>query len=191
MLARKQMVQTFKEAQGIGPYDEVPVLPAGIDPQLHLSRNDHAQPFYLVCEKDTVLVTMSGRGLVRMKDSPVSVYKLKPGDFIYIPGGTPHQIVPDGETVTYRYKAEISGREATAWYCDDCGTRLAHMAWETSIELPQEGYLRMCQQFNANEALRTCSKCGRVHPTIDLAPYRWADIARALRSAPGPTPAAA
>src|SRR4051812_24014843 len=107
-MARKRMLNTFKEAEAAGPYDEYPVLPADIDPQLHLSRNDRPQPFFLVCEKDTVLVQMAGRARVELRESSVLWWDVVPGDFLYIPGGTPHRILPDGVTVHYRYKAQAS-----------------------------------------------------------------------------------
>ena len=54
-MVRKRAFNIFQQAREAGPYDEYPVLPAEIDPQLHLSRNDRPQPFFLICERDTVL----------------------------------------------------------------------------------------------------------------------------------------
>ena len=36
--------------------------------------------------------------------------------------------------------------------------------------------------FNADDALRTCSGCGAVHPVIDLAPYGWEQVAAEVRA---------
>jgi len=36
---RRRMLHAFKAAQEIGNYEEVPVLPAKVDPQLFMSRN--------------------------------------------------------------------------------------------------------------------------------------------------------
>src|SRR5881397_2043913 len=44
---RRRMLHTFKAAQEVGNYEDVPVLPADVDPQLYMSRNAVAQPFYL------------------------------------------------------------------------------------------------------------------------------------------------
>src|SRR5262252_2071864 len=61
---RSRALSIFQEAKAAGPYDEYPVLPPDIDPQLHLSRNDRPQPFFLICEHDCVLTQMSGRATV-------------------------------------------------------------------------------------------------------------------------------
>jgi 3-hydroxyanthranilate 3,4-dioxygenase len=175
------MLNTFKQAVDAGPYDEYPVLPPGVDPQLFLSRNDRPQPFYLVCEKDTMLIQMSGTGVVEFRDSSVNFFKTAPGDHIYVPAGTPHRITPNGVAIQYRYKAEQSGLEAVAWYCLHCGAALHRETWDTGDVLPQEGYLRATTAFNTDSAKRTCAACGHVHPTIDLDAFRWATIARELR----------
>jgi len=180
-MARKRMLQTFREAEQRGPYDEYPVLPQDVDPQLHLSRNDRPQPFHLVCEKDTVLVQMSGRGRVEFRDSSVRWFTATPGDFIYVPGGTPHRFLPDGVAAQYRYKAAVAGREEVRWYCEACDGLLASDSWDTAVELPQEGYLRATRAFNADAAVRTCADCGAEHPMVDLTPYRWGEIAAEIR----------
>ncbi len=182
MIHQKRMFHTFKEARAARPFDEYPMLPPGIDPQLHLSKGDVDQPFWLVCEKDCIVVQMSGRATLHMKHSPVLFYKTKPGDFTYVPGGVPHRLEPDGECVTYRYKAEHAGREAVEWYCESCGERLGQIAWDTAGELPQEGYARACKAYNDDIDMRTCKSCGHVAPPIDLSPFRWDEIAKALRA---------
>lgn len=180
-MARKQRFAAFDEAKKRGPYDEYPMLPAGIDPQICLSRNDRPQPFYLICEHDTVLVNMSGEGRVEFPDGPVRYQTVEPGDFVYVPSGTPHRIVPDGECVQMRYKAEVPGLEAVAWYCEGCGSEISRDVWDTSVEIPQEGYLRACREFNEDAARRTCPSCNREHPTVDLAPYGWEAVAVEVR----------
>jgi len=156
------------------------MLPTGIDPQLHLSRNDIKQPFWLICEHDNVLITIAGSGKVEFVEGPVRYHTLGPGDFVYVPSGTPHRIVPSAPCVHLRYKAEHAGLEGVAWYCEKCGAELHREVWDTADELPQEGYARATRAFNANAGQRTC-KCGAVHPQIDVAPYRWADVAAEIR----------
>lgn len=180
-MARKQRFATFDEAAKRGPYDEYPMLPAGIDPQIHLSRNDRPQPFFLICQHDTVLVNMSGEGKVEFPDGPVRYHPLVPGDFVYVPSGTPHRIIPDGECVQLRYKPEHPGLEAVAWYCDGCGAELAREVWDTALEVSQEGYLRACRDFNATADRRKCAECGHTHDEIDLAPYRWEAVAAEVK----------
>ena len=84
-MARKQRFAAFDEAKNRGPYDEYPMLPAGIDPQICLSRNDRPQPFFLICEHDTVLVNMSGTGKGEFPDGPGRYHPGEPGDFVYVP----------------------------------------------------------------------------------------------------------
>jgi len=79
------MLNGFKAAAEVGPYDEFPVLVAGLDPQVYLSRNDRPQPFYLVCEKDSLLVQMAGTGRLLLKYGPVLWESMRPGDFVYVP----------------------------------------------------------------------------------------------------------
>ncbi len=181
-MERKRMLNVFKQAQEADAYDEYPVLPASIDPQLHLSRNARPQPFYLICEQDTVLSQMSGQASVEFKAASVLSYILEPGDFVYVPAGTPHRIIPQTESVQLRYKAKQSGLEGIAWYCSGCGAEVWREEWDTAEELPQEGYWRACQLFNANDTKRECGQCGAEHPPVDLTGIRWPEIAAALRS---------
>jgi 3-hydroxyanthranilate 3,4-dioxygenase len=176
------MLDTFQAAQTSGPYDEYPVLPAEVDPQLTLSRNDRPQPFYLTCAKDCVLAQMSGSGRLLMRDSAVRYFDLIPGDYVYVPAGTPHRMMPSETSIQYRFKAANSGLEAVSFYCEACNQELHTVTWDTEQQSPQAGYLRATSNFNASPEQRTCSKCGAVHPAIDLAGFRWAEIATELTS---------
>ena len=181
-MARKQRFAAFDEAAKRGPYDEYPMLPAGIDPQIHLSRNDRPQPFFLICEHDTVLINMSGQGRVEFPDGPVRYHPVVPGDFVYVPSGTPHRIIPDGECVQLRYKADHPGLEAVAWFCEECDAEVAREVFDTAQEISQDGYLRACRAFNAAAERRKCAACGHTHDEIDLAPYRWEAVAAEVRA---------
>ena len=138
---RKRMLNGFKAAAEVGPYDEFPVLVGGIDPQVYLSRNDRPQPFYLICEKDSLLAQMAGTGRLLMKYSPVLWEPMQPGDFVYIPAGTPHRYVPTTESLQTRYKADPAGLEGVAWFCDGCGTEIAREEWDTRGALASGGLL--------------------------------------------------
>lgn len=173
---------TFEAAAQAGPYDERPMFPPGVDPQLCLSRNDRPQPFFLLCEQDTVLVDVAGTGRVEFPAGPVRYHTLQPGDFVYVPGGTPHRLVPETESVIFRFKAEHPGLEGVAWYCASCGTEVHRVEWDTAVELPQEGYLRACHAFNGDAALRACPGCGAAHPEVDLAGLRWGALAAEIRA---------
>jgi hypothetical protein len=179
---RKRMIDTFKDAETLGPYDEYPVLVPNVDPQLHLSRNDRPQPFFLICGKDTLLVQMSGTGTLSMKHPDVVNFRLIPGDFVYVPAGTPHRLIPDGVSINQRYKAEQAGLEGVAWYCPQCGVELHREVWDTAVELPQEAYARCTARFNAEAQLRKCLSCGGEHPLLDLTQFRWTSVAKELRA---------
>jgi 3-hydroxyanthranilate 3,4-dioxygenase len=183
------MLNAFKAATELGSYDEFPVLVPGINPQVYLSRNTWPQPFFLVCERDCVLVQQAGSARVYFKDSSVLWHDLGPGDVAYVPAGTPHRFVPAIDSLVARYKAEPAGLEGVAWYCEACGHELDRVEWDTADELPQEGYLRACAGFNADERRRTCARCGSLHPSIDLDAFRWQAIAAELRSQAAPRPA--
>jgi 3-hydroxyanthranilate 3,4-dioxygenase len=180
-MARNLMVFTFAEAAKAGAYDERPMLPDSLDLQIHLSKNAVAQPFYLICEHDSVLFALSGSGHVEYKDASVLSHSYGIGDHLYVPAGVPHRIVPTSETIQYRYKLPESELEAVAWYCENCGNELYREVWELKEELPQEAYARISGAFNADAKRRTCSQCGNVHPTIDLTLFRWQEVARLLR----------
>jgi 3-hydroxyanthranilate 3,4-dioxygenase len=184
-MPREIMFFAYDEAAKSGPYDEKPMFGDDIDLQIHLSRNDRPQPFYLICQHDTVLVTMSGDGKVEYKKSNVLNQFYEAGDFIYIPAGTPHRVVPNGESIQLRYKLPESDREGVAWYCECCGKELRRHVWDLGKEIEQEGYLRACNAFNADAAARKCS-CGTVHPAVDLSGFKWQELARQLRDADTP-----
>lgn len=181
-MPRKKTFQTFREAKKLGPYDERPMLPDEIDLQLHLSRNDRTQPFYLICAKDTLIAQLSGDGRVEFKGTSVKHHSLTPGDYIYVPAGAPHRIVPQTECVNLRYKAANAGLEGVAWYCAACDAEVHRTVWDTAGTISQEAYRDACAAFNADEALRTCAACGAVHAEVDLTPYRWPEIAEEIRS---------
>jgi hypothetical protein len=103
-MARNLMVFSFAAAANAGPYDERPMLPGSLDLQIHLSKNDRRQPFFLICEHDTVLFALSGAGHVEYKDASVLRHSYTVGDHLYVPAGVPHRIVPSSETIQYRYK---------------------------------------------------------------------------------------
>ncbi|MDH3235214.1 MAG: AraC family ligand binding domain-containing protein [Alphaproteobacteria bacterium] len=179
----KQMFHTFKEAAKAGPHDEYPMLPPGVDPQLHLSRNDRPQPFHLICGKDCVLVQMSGRAKVHFAEGPVRYHTATPGDFIYVPAGTPHRVVPEEEGVQYRYKAADAGLEGVAWYCGTCGAEVHRHVWDTEKTVPQRGYAEACDDFNGSDHRRTCGTCNTVHDKVEFDTARWREIAEEYSAA--------
>ena len=181
-MAKQQHISfTFADAVDCGNYDERPVLPKDVDLQLMLSRNDRPQPFHLICEHDSVLAVMAGEGRVEFEGSAIRHYRYSVGDYIYVPAGTPHRMVPEAESILYRYKLPESQLEGVAWYCEECGSEIHRDVWELAEELPQEGYQRACKEFNAESSARTCPQCGVIHPEIDLSGTRWAEVASTSR----------
>lgn len=183
-LSRKKIVSVFEAAKECGPYDELPVLVADRDPQLHVSRNDRPQPFHLICSSDTLLTQVVGRAVLDLEYSPVRYHRLEPGDVVYIPAGTPSRIRPQELSVHIRYKPLHAGLEGVAWFCNACGHEVHRDEFDTENELPQEGYARACTAFNEDIELRRCPACGKEHDQLDLSGIRWLDVAKAIRGTP-------
>ena len=181
-MAQDQAYLSFEKATASGPYDERPTLSDAVDLQLTLSKNDRPQPFYLICEHDTVLVVMSGSGRVLFKGSSVLHHDFVAGDLVYVPARTPHRIIPNEESIQQRFKLPESELEGVAWFCEECGEELHRAVWKLADQLPQEGYLEACNAFSADATLRSCGGCGATHPEIDLAGYQWESIAQELRA---------
>jgi hypothetical protein len=191
-LERKKTLNVFKDAAGAwGSYDDFPVGPPGTDPMPHLSRNRTAQPFYLVSEADQVLIQMAGEGEILFAEreaghdgvhphTPARM-PLVPGDTVYIPAGVPSRLVPNGENLQVRLKAEPPVREAVAWYCERCGA-LVHSEELAAGGIPQEGYWNAVRAFNAEASARTCPGCGEVHPPAELGDTDWPSVTAALRA---------
>jgi hypothetical protein len=180
-LPRKKTFVVFKEAPKTGPYDERPMLPDAVQTQVYLSRNDRPQPFYLICEKDTVIAVFAGTGKVHLQLSSVRWFPLAPADHVYVPAGTPSKLVPSDELIVLRYKAQHPGLEAVAWYCESCETELFRHTFDTAATYSQEGYIEGCRAYNEDASRRTCSACGRAHPGVDVAGYGWEELASQLR----------
>jgi hypothetical protein len=181
-LPRKKTFVVFREAEKLGPYDERPMLPDSNQTQIFLSRNDRPQPFYLICEKDTIIAAFSGTGTVEMQLTSVRSFPLEPGDHVYVPAGVATKLVPTTESIIMRYKAQEPGLEAVAWYCESCDTELFRHTFDNARTFAHEGYLEGCRKFNESAALRRCSNCGREHGQVVLDGYRWDELAQQQRN---------
>lgn len=177
---RKNHFNLFREAEKLGSFDEFPMLRPEVDPQVHLSRNSVDQPFYLLCEKDTVIAQFSGRSRVVFQEGSVRYFDVEPGDFVYAPGGIAHRILTLEPGHVMRYKARQPGQETVLWLCKSCGTELARETWNADERLPQEAYQAACEQYNAQAASRKCKSCGTEHEQVDLSAFRWSAVGEAL-----------
>lgn len=177
---RKKTFQVWREAAKVGAYDEKPMLPNDKQVQVHLSKDDRPQPFYLICGKDTLVSLMSGAAKVEFKGMSVDHFAVKPGSFVYVPAGAPHRIVPSETSVVMRYKQMHAGLEGVAWYCDNCDAEIFREVWDTATTLSQVKYDEVSSRFAADASLRTCRQCGWTHPAPDLAGLRWTEVAREI-----------
>ena len=179
-LERKKTLNVFKDARlAWGSYDDFPVGEPGTDPMPHLSRNRLPQPFYLVSEADQVLIQMAGEGEINFREIEPARLSLTPGDTVYIPAGVPSRVIPNGENVQIRLKADPPAREAVAFYCGHCQA-LVHAA-ELPCGIPQEAYWNAVQAFNADSSMRTCAGCAHVEDPVALGDIAWPEVAAALR----------
>jgi hypothetical protein len=170
---RKSSLNLFRDKANYSSYGEAPLLREDAEPQVHASLNSVDQPFYLICQKDTVLASVSGKAQVRFQDASVRYFDLEPGDFVYVPGGVAHRIACSEDSLHLRYKARIAGLEAIAWFCGECQHEVDRYTWDTANESIQSGYLRGTTRFNESAARRTCPDCGTLHPEVDLQPFQW------------------
>ncbi len=181
---RKRFFNVLEMQNTLAEYDELPLILPHIDPQVHGSKNSKPQPFFLICEKDTVLVAMSGDAWVEFRDADVLRQRFLTGDFVYVPGGTPHRIVPKEAGLHLRYKARDAGREGVAWSCTSCSSTLHRIEWETASVSPQDGYARSCRYYAEAIAGKPCATCGTLAPELDLEGTRWDAMAAALENEP-------
>jgi hypothetical protein len=180
-LDRERIVALFEAGADAGPYDELPLIPSRIDPQVSLSRNDRPQPFFLACSADSVIAVVAGTGTVEFRWSSVNTFGLEPGDHVYVPARTPHRISAAVDMVQLRYKARPAGLEAIAWFCDRCGSEVHRVTYDADVTIPQSVWAEATQAFNADPAMRRCS-CGTEHPPLDLTGMRFDEVAEAIRA---------
>ena len=146
---RKKTFQVWREAGKLGAYSEMPMLPDDKQVQVHLSKNDRPQPFYLICGKDTLLALMSGTATVEFKGTAIDHFAMEPGSFVYVPAGAPHRIVPAEASIMLRYKQMHAGLEGVAWYCAECDAEIYREVWDTATTLSQAKYEEISSHFAA------------------------------------------
>ena len=154
-LTRKKLVQVFDATKECGPYDEMPVLVDGRDPQVHVSRNDRPQPFFLIARP----TRCSRRFRARRRSTSSTrrcVITVWSREISCTCPRAPRRIRPDEPSIHVRYKAEHAGLEAVAWFCPSCGAEVHREEFDAEEELPQDGYWHTCHAFNADVDRRRC-----------------------------------
>jgi len=156
----KKTFQVWREAAKVGAYDEMPMLPDDKQVQVHLSRNDRPQPFYLICGKDTLLSLMSGAAKVEFKGTGNRLLRTHSRELCLRAGrrAAPHR---SAETsIMIRYKQMHAGLEGVAWYCDSCDAEIFREVWDTETTMSQLKYEEVSSRFLADASLRQCRQCG-------------------------------
>ena len=180
----RQMFHTFKESEKAGPYDEHPMLPPGVDPQLHLSRNDRPQPFYLICGKDCVLVQMSGRGQGPFRGGVrCATTRLSRAISSMCRPACPTASCPRATACSTATRPPKPGWKALPGIATSCGAEVHRQIWDTAKTVPQRGYIEACAAFSGSDDARTCSSCGAIHDKVDFDTARWQEIAETFSDA--------
>ena len=86
-----------------------------------------------------MIAQLSGAARIEFRDSSVGSFDTEIGDFVYVPGGTPHRIVPKSESIHIRYKAEHPGLEAVAWYDEASGQEISRVTWDCAERVAARG----------------------------------------------------
>ncbi|MDP4511792.1 cupin domain-containing protein [Nonomuraea turcica] len=174
MIKRARYQNVFDLAHEIGSWDERLVAPPFADPQVYMSRGASPQPFFLICEKDTLVMQCTGTADAELRYASMRNTRLEVGDLLYVPAGTPCRIVPREEAIHLRFKAINPGLEAVAWFCPSCDTEVWRYGFDAGSTPVQQGYMDGCQAFNAEVERRTCASCRAVHPHVDITRIDWA-----------------
>jgi 3-hydroxyanthranilate 3,4-dioxygenase len=125
------------------------------------SRRDfHIDPgdeFFYQLEGDMVLEFMDAEG--KRQRAPICQ-----GEVLLCPANTPHSPQRPQNTVglVVERVRGVEESEGFAWYCERCDAKLHEIfcpVGDIVLDLP-----KVLGEFNADESLRTCSKCGYVQP---------------------------
>jgi 3-hydroxyanthranilate 3,4-dioxygenase len=126
-------------------------------------RGPNARNDFHIDPGDEIFYQLKGDITVRCIDGgkPRDI-TVREGEVMLCRAGTPHCPIrpPDTWGLVIERKRRPDERDGLAWYCEGCGAKLHETSFSVSnIEVELREAIR---QFNANEALRTCRKCGAV-----------------------------
>jgi 3-hydroxyanthranilate 3,4-dioxygenase len=133
------------------------------------ARNDfHIDPW------DEIFYQLHGHiFLDTLEDGKVVRHRINEGELFHLPKNIFHSPRrPPGSVGVVIERPRKQGEEdGIAWFCEKCGHMLHSVYfWCEDIETNLKRYV---QEFNADEHLRTCKKCGTVLPDPTTVP-QWA-----------------
>jgi 3-hydroxyanthranilate 3,4-dioxygenase len=152
----------YRTNQVLGHYDEFVVMMLhGPNARLDFHR-EAGEEFFHQIRGDIELH-------LKPDDGPRQVVKIREGEIFLCPGGLAHSPRrPEGSwglVIERRRKADE--QEEFIWYCERCdGLVLTRSVAPADVAAQ---VVKIYQVFNADAALRTCSKCGYVLPLAPVA----------------------
>ena len=115
---------------------------------------EDGEEFFYQIEGDIVVRTI--------QDGEVRDIPIREGEMFLLPAGIPHSPQRPANTVGLVIERKRAGGELDhlRWFCDNCG----EMLYDASFELVDLGkqLKPVIEDFSADEAKRTCKKCGTV-----------------------------
>jgi 3-hydroxyanthranilate 3,4-dioxygenase len=132
------------------------------------ARNDfHIDPW------DEIFYQLHGHIFVyTMQNGKETRHRINEGDLFFLPKNVFHSPRrPPGSIGMVIERPRAKGEEdGIAWFCENCGNMLHSVYfWCEDIEVTLKRYV---QEFNVDERLRTCNKCGTVLPDPTKTP-QW------------------
>ena len=124
------------------------------------ARNDfHIDPW------DEIFYQLHGHIFVHtLENGRQSAHRINEGEMFFLPKNVFHSPRrPPGSVGLVIERPRTEGEEdGIAWFCEKCGHMLHRVDfWCSDIEVT---FGRHIAEFNANEALRTCKRCGEILP---------------------------
>jgi 3-hydroxyanthranilate 3,4-dioxygenase len=122
------------------------------------SRNDfHVNP------GDEIFLQVKGDIRVDLQiDGERVINPVREGEILLVPAGVPH--APRRPEGTYGLVVERRRRpgelDAFAWHCESCNAKVHSVEFE--LHDIERQFATVLKEFDADEALRTCDRCGEV-----------------------------
>jgi hypothetical protein len=182
---RSRVQDLYGLADRVHSYDEWPLVPEEVDPQVSISHNDVRQPFFLILDHDTCVAQLKGTARIEFSEGPIRQLPLEPADWVYVPAGIGHRIKPYTPSLQLRFSAREAHIERAVFKCDCCQSDLSSTTWNSGSTLRQEGFLAAALRAE-RFVQHPCPHCG-ASVTRDESSYRWREVAELLRHGPAST----